>query len=221
MVIGAEPGRLEPPGLLGREHAKGDTGFHAKPADARHHFEHRFELRPVANLAPRRTHAKPSRPRRLGRLRLGQHPGHRHQGFARAFGLVVGRLRAIGAIFRAAAGFDGKQAGELNLIGRVMGAVDRLGPVDQIEERRGDQRLDFFACPVMPDFFSHRRPLPWHRGLARGGRRFRPEDFQPWTGPAFAATIQGPGRARPAFPAGSPAGVQRYGSTARSISHET
>ena len=50
-------------------------------------------------------------------------------------GLVVGALRAIGAIFGAAAGLDGEQLAELDFGGVVKLAMDLLRGENQIEQR--------------------------------------------------------------------------------------
>ena len=59
------------------------------------------------------------------------------------------RLRTIGAVFRAAAGFDREQAGELNIAGAVMGPVNRLRVGNQIEQRRFENLEHLVDGPIV------------------------------------------------------------------------
>ena len=84
-------------------------------------------------------------------LRLGEHVVDVHQRFLGEPGLlgVMGALRAIAAIFGAAAGLDRQQAGELHAV--VLGApMQALRLIDEIEQRRLQQRLDLGDTPVVP-----------------------------------------------------------------------
>jgi len=49
--------------------------------------------------------------------------------------MVTGSLTTIGAILRAAPGFDGEQRADLNLVGGMEFAVDSSGLVNQFQKR--------------------------------------------------------------------------------------
>src|SRR3546814_6659679 len=57
------------------------------------------------------------------------------------------RLRAIAAIFGAAAGLDAEQGAKLDFGGRMVGAVDRGCAKQQLGEREVEQLRDFSAGP--------------------------------------------------------------------------
>ena len=129
------------------EHSQRAARLQAERAHAAHHLEHVVEGRPVLDLAPRRPHAearrslRPRAPRRLQHLVDGQ----RALGTDR--GAVMGRLRAVGAVFRASAGLHVEQDASLYYVRAVMGAMDELRPKDQVEQRR---RVDFFNFSDRP-----------------------------------------------------------------------
>ena len=85
----------------------------------------------VLGVAPRGAHAEPLAAVVLGLRRRLQHRLHIHQ-FGRLDPAVgVNRLTAIAAILGAAAGLDAEQGAQLDLIGRVMRAVDGRGAEHQ------------------------------------------------------------------------------------------
>jgi len=61
----------------------------------------------------------------------------------------MGTLRAIAAIFRAAAGLDAEQACGLDVIGIEVAPVNALRLEDQVRERQIVERLCFESGPVM------------------------------------------------------------------------
>src|SRR3546814_4363400 len=65
--------------------------------------------------------------RSLGGAGGPQHFVQRHQLVGRQAGVVMGRLRAVRAVFGTAAGLDRQQAGQLDRAGVEMPAVDLLG----------------------------------------------------------------------------------------------
>ncbi|MDF9863611.1 hypothetical protein M2437_002593 [Methylorubrum pseudosasae] len=150
--VGGEPRFREALRLALRQHAERHAGFHAQPAHAAHHLQHRIEIRPILGLAPRRAHAEAVRPVGLGGGGLLQHRVDRHQPLAGEVGaLVVGRLRAIGAILGAAAGLDRQQGRPLDVGGVVMRPVHDARPMHEIEQRHVVDRLDLGQGPIVPD----------------------------------------------------------------------
>src|SRR5437588_355408 len=86
----------------------------------------------VRSLSPGRAHAEA---RGAGRARsLGgvKHVGDRERGLALDAGVVARALRAVGAVLGAAAGLHAEQRAELDLVGAVVLAVDRLRAVEQL-----------------------------------------------------------------------------------------
>ena len=136
MVIGGEAGLGEAPGLRLGHHAERDAGLHVERAHAAHHGEHAVELLAVLHLAPRRAHAEARRARVPREPRLGEHVVHIEQALARharRLG-VMGRLRAIFAVLRAAAGLDGEEACELHIRLAMVAAMHGAGPVHEVEQ---------------------------------------------------------------------------------------
>jgi len=135
MVVGRESRRGERVGLPLGEHAQRATGLHAECANAAHHFEHPLEMRPVGNVSPGGAHTEAARPllfrarsRRDGLFHAQQFP-------ARDTGAIVRRLRAVGAVFRTAAGLDAEQHATLHFVRAMVHAVCDLCPEDEIRQR--------------------------------------------------------------------------------------
>ena len=152
--------------LVGREHAERRAGLKAERLDGRHHGADRVEVA-FLRRTPCRAHAEPARALGLGGARLRDDGGDVHQPLGRDAGVVARALRAIGAVFRAAAGLDRQQCRDLHLAGIEMDAVDALGVKDQIRERQFEQRADFRARPVMAhdagEAMRRRGPRGWGR----------------------------------------------------------
>ena len=57
-------------------------------------------------------------------------------------------MRAVGAVFRATAGFDGEQGGKLDFARVEVLAVDFGGLENEVEERQSKQSLDIAFFPI-------------------------------------------------------------------------
>ena len=64
--------------------------------------------------------------------------------------LVMRRLRAVGAILRAAAGLDAEQHAALHFIRTMVLAMNELGSKNQIQERSRVDGLNFIEGPIVP-----------------------------------------------------------------------
>ncbi len=135
VIVGGEPRFLQALGLRFVEHAERATDFHIQSRDAAHHFEHAVEFFALGDLSPGRAHAESRGALGLGALRRREDVAGIHQFLAGHARFVVRALRAIGAIFRASAGFDRKQAAELDFFRRdeIRGA--RPAPGKSARER--------------------------------------------------------------------------------------
>lgn len=65
---------------------------------------------------------------------------------------MLGALGAVGAIFRAAASFNGKQRGNLDFRGVKRSTMQRLRPEHQFRKWQVKQGLNFCDRPIMADF---------------------------------------------------------------------
>ena len=88
-----------------------------------------------------------------GALRAGAFGGGEdfvdfQQCFAVDAGVVTRALRAVFAVFRAGAGFDGEQGADLDLARVVVRAVYGLRLVEQFHEGQRVERLRFGEGPV-------------------------------------------------------------------------
>ena len=88
----------------------------------------------------------------------GQDRLHLELGLSGHIAAVVHRLRAVGAVLLAAAGFDTQQGGQLNPIPRIGLAVHLLGLPEQIHQRQLQERLDLSGAPVV----AHRKGRGGH-----------------------------------------------------------
>jgi len=156
VVVGVQAGRAQPLGLLGRQHAEGDAGLEPLGLHLGHHLQDLLERWAVFDLAPGRPHAEPGGAHFAGAPGRGEHLVHAQQLLAIDRGLVVGRLRAISAVFRAAAGLHAEQRAQLQLALGMMLEVDRAGPVDQLEQRQVVDRADLGASVVVAETVGHR-----------------------------------------------------------------
>jgi hypothetical protein len=77
-----------------------------------------------------------------------QHCLHVHQLGRLDAAIGLDRLRAIAAIFRAAAGLDRQQRAQLDLAGAMVRAMHLGGAEYQFGERQVEQRRDLLARPV-------------------------------------------------------------------------
>ena len=92
-------------------------------------------------------------PRLARDARLGQHVLDRHQRLLIEAGFlgVMRALRAIGAIFRAAAGLDAEEARLLDIADIVKMPVNAVRLGDQIEQRQIVNCDDFIDRPIVPE----------------------------------------------------------------------
>src|SRR5215471_1735878 len=122
-------------GLILSQHAESTASLQAQSSDSPHHFQNAIELRPLRHVTPCRTHAKASdsmvpRPgRRRDRLFQAQ---ERLSDDASA---VVPGLRAVLAVFWAAASFDAQERAPLHLLCGMITPVRLLRFKDQIGNR--------------------------------------------------------------------------------------
>ena len=135
-------------GLAFAQHAQRHAGFHAHLAHALHHLDDGGHVA-ILGVAPGRAHAEARRPCVL-RLRCRLHHRlHAHQLFGLQAAFRRGRLVAVAAILRAAAGLDRQQGRQLHLVAREIGAVDRLRFEHQVAKGQVEQRGDFLPRPVV------------------------------------------------------------------------
>ncbi len=135
VVVVIQPGFFQIFGHARFEHAEGAAGFQADTfhgADDFTHFFHILRFGP----APSRAHTETAGAARFGDAGFFEDFGHIHHGFFLHFGAVVRRLRAIFAIFGAAAGFDGKQGGKLDFLRVEILAVHLGSLVNELEQRQ-------------------------------------------------------------------------------------
>jgi hypothetical protein len=105
----------------------------------------------ILGRAPGRAHAETRGAGGLGGARLGQHGFRPHQLFGLHAGIVVGRLRAIGAVLRATAGLNRQQCRNLHFERIEMQAVDALRLGHQLGKGQREQRPHLRPCPVVAD----------------------------------------------------------------------
>ncbi|MCY1179976.1 hypothetical protein D9M73_204020 [compost metagenome] len=140
-------------GLLLIEFAEGHAGFQAHGLDAFDHLQHVGHVF-GRRVLPRRPHAETGRTDGFGAGSFFQHLLHFHQLLFLQPGVVVAGLRTIFAIFRAGAGLDRQQGGNLHAIGVEMRAVHGLRLKQQIVEGLDEQGLYFGQGPVVTQICS-------------------------------------------------------------------
>ena len=117
------------------EHAEGAAHFHAQAfhrADDFGNDSHVFGF----GAAPCRAHAETAGAARLGNFGFFDDFVHVHHLLFAQIGVVVCRLRAVGAVFGATACFDGEQGGELDFARVEVLAVDFGGLENEVKERQ-------------------------------------------------------------------------------------
>src|SRR5690606_23148423 len=124
VVVSVEAGFLQPPRLILGEHAERAAGLETEIFDPAYHVEHAVELAAVAHLTPRRPHAEAGGARLLGTARRADHIVDVEEALPADLRLVVGRLRAVGAILGTSAGLDAEERAQLNRALGVDRAVD-------------------------------------------------------------------------------------------------
>ncbi|MNM92233.1 hypothetical protein D3C81_1045580 [compost metagenome] len=155
VVVVVQPGFLERLRLVAFEHAQGGAGFQAQ---CLHFLDHRRHLGDVAVLGrtPRRAHAEARGAGLLGRAGAGDHAVGVHQLLRVHAGVIALSLRAVGTVFRATAGLDREQGGDLDFCRIEMLPVCAGSAVQQFGEGQIEQGLQLFAFPVVADDGGHR-----------------------------------------------------------------
>ncbi len=154
VVVVIEPGIGQALRLRGLQHTQSHAGFQPEGLDAFDHGGHGVEIA-VFRLAPGRAHAKACRARLFGRAGVGQHEVKVHQLARLQPDIMMGRLRAVTAVFGAAAGLDRQQRRELNIGGVEVRAVDLLGLPEQIGQGLIEQGFDALWRPDVGRFQGH------------------------------------------------------------------
>ncbi len=126
MVVVVEAGVAQAHDVVVRQHAERHAGFHAEAFDALDHGDDGVH---VAGLgaAPGGTHAVARGAGVLGLLGFVDDALHFHELGGLEARLVMRRLAAVAAIFRAAAGLDREQAAHLHGVGIEMRRDARSG----------------------------------------------------------------------------------------------
>ncbi|MFT5358551.1 MAG: hypothetical protein ACI9KE_005790 [Polyangiales bacterium] len=94
-------------------------------------------------MTPGGAHTKARSAVVFGQARFLQNFAHGHQALWLNTGAVAPALGTIRAVFGACPGLDAQEGAELDRIRGMKLPVDRLSPVEQVEER---QRVEFFRC---------------------------------------------------------------------------
>ncbi|MNK44361.1 hypothetical protein D3C87_630950 [compost metagenome] len=170
VVVVVQPRLAQRHRLLATEHAQRGAGFQAQRL---HLADHRRHLGDVAFLgrAPGRAHAEPRCAGRLGLPRLGHHVLGGHQLLRVHPGAVALGLRAICAVFGAAAGLDRQQRGHLHLRRIEVLAVHAGGAMQQHRQRQREQGQQLLAAPVVADVAWHGTALGVQERGRKCGRR--------------------------------------------------
>ena len=134
VVVVVEARRAQPLGLTEIEHPEGGAALEPERLDRADHLDDLVERRAVGRLPPRRADAEAvgaarPRPRRGGRDR-----GHAHQPGGLDTRVVVGRLWAVPAVLRAAAGLNAQERRALHDRRIVMAPVHAGRLVDEVEQ---------------------------------------------------------------------------------------
>jgi hypothetical protein len=135
VVVVVEPRIAQRLRLVRFEHAERHAGFKPHRLHAANHVFDRLQM-PVFRIAPRGAHAETRRAVLLRHARGGQHGVHFHQLLGLDARFVVRRLRAVRAVFLAAARLDREQRGELHGIRVEVLAMHLLRAEQQVVERQ-------------------------------------------------------------------------------------
>ena len=129
------------------EHTERAAGFHAQSFDG---FDDCGNCLHVFGFgaAPCRAHTETACAARFGDFGFFDDFIHIHHLLFAQIGVVVRRLRAVGAVFGAAAGFDGQQRGKLDFARVEILAVDFGGLVNEVEEWKSEQGFDIAFFPI-------------------------------------------------------------------------
>ena len=146
VVVGGDSGFLEFLGFRFSEFAEGDADFHAHVGDGADDVEDLLEpLGAIAHSAPGGTHAKAGGAAVAGGFGSLDDVAFLHESFGIDTGVVAGGLGAVGAVLRAAAGFDGEEGAELDLGGGPVFFVDGAGFLNEIEKGEVVEVVEFLV----------------------------------------------------------------------------
>ncbi len=151
VVVGVAAGGFEACGLGVGEHAEGAADFEAEVVDGGDEIEDGIEVLAVFHFAPGSAHAEAGGAFGLGFAGFLEDVVFGEDGVFFDAGVVVGGLWAVGAIFGAAAGFDGEECGALDFVGVEVGAVDGGGLEEEVGEGLGVEGLEFGEGPVVTE----------------------------------------------------------------------
>ena len=172
MVVGGEPGLGERSACSWFSMPSVQQASMPSPRTTADHVEHALERGAVrARRATPRPCRTASRPAPAPRSPPRSASARSTRSVRVDAGLVVRRLRAVGAVFRAAAGLDAQQHAPLHLVGAMMRAVHGLRAEHQIGQRRA------------------RRSIRFRRRSSRGGERS--VTSQSCVSPSLARAIEG------------------------------
>lgn len=148
VVVGIEASLFEAERLLGRQHAEGDARLESFGLDPPDHLQDSLEGRALFRAPPGSTHTETGRAFGLRLPSRLDHFGHLHHRFG-SERPVVRRLGTVSAVLLATARFDTEQRAELDLVLGLMREVHGSCAIDQVEERKGVEGLDFLEREVM------------------------------------------------------------------------
>ncbi len=145
VVVSGEAGVFELAGGFLSQRAEGDAGFQAKGADAAHGFEHFGELGAIVrDAAPGGAHAEAGAAGLFGGAGVRLDLIGAHERRTLQIRGVMGGLGAVGAVLGAAAGLDGEEGAELDVVGAPVLAHHLAGTVEQFKKRRSVDGANLF-----------------------------------------------------------------------------
>mmetsp|Transcript_6976 Transcript_6976/g.11573 ORF Transcript_6976/g.11573 Transcript_6976/m.11573 type:complete len:274 (+) Transcript_6976:132-953(+) len=152
VIVGGQTSLLELLCLLSVEHTQSAANLQTHSIDALHHFQDVVEgILLVAQLPPRSPHTEPSASSILRITSCLQDFLHFHGRRRLDVRLVTSRLRAIGAILRAATCLDAQESALLNLCWVPVHAMSRRGTVHELVEGKVVNLGNILLRPVMTD----------------------------------------------------------------------
>ena len=136
VIVGGDSGFLEGFCFFGTELAESDADFHSEVGDVADDIEDLVEaLGAAADSAPGGSHAEAGGSIFSGGASAFHDVVAFHEAIGIDTGLIASGLRAVGAIFGAATGFDGEKGAELNFVLGPVGFVNLAGLFQQFEKR--------------------------------------------------------------------------------------
>jgi hypothetical protein len=151
VVVGVAAGLFEAGGLGGGEHAEGAADFHAEVVDGVDEGEDGVEVFAVFDFAPGGAHAEAGGAFGLGFACFLNDVVGGEDGVFFDAGVVVCGLGAVGAVFGAAAGFDGEEGGALDEGGVEVCAVGFRCAEEEFGEGQVVEGLGFGEGPVVAE----------------------------------------------------------------------